>query len=364
MKKKAVVRRPKFGLAGCPTDEFFMLKRYFHEDLDGKVYSNIIKSYITKYLSSEDSKICLLNPEYYFTTYSHIAATMYWKDILQKEFPDNWDGERCINQFIDKLILSGNGIVEVKASTNSKPVLSPAQRLEAKINETIMYDYDTMIDEWISGDKSDIDIYQKMKEYDLKGKAVPSIKRIIERDLELYKDSYNKTEEQAIEAFEHIGRREQKRRINVLEKMVSDLDSVQTMNKAVRKPRATKAKPVTKLVSSLKYKKECNEYKIASITPESIVGSSRLYTFNTKYGELTEFVSISTSGIQVKGTSITNFDPEQSRTTKLRKPQEFLSIVLKKTSNQISKEWDKLTTKTYKAGSRCNENTILLRKID
>lgn len=79
---------------------------------------------------------------------------------------------------------------------------------------------------------------------------------------------------------------------------------------------------------------------------------------------LTEYVSSSTSGFEVKGTSIKNIDVEQSKSVRLRKPELFLPIVLSKTVKQISNEWGKLTTKSSVPNGRINKDTILLRVMD
>ena len=101
-----------------------------------------------------------------------------------------------------------------------------------------------------------------------------------------------------------------------------------------------------------------------SIPPVKIIGSIRLFTFNTKYKVLTEYVTENPKGFEVKGTTLQNFDKVNSRSTKLRKPDMFLPIALTKTIKQIDKEWDKLTTKTTVPNGRINSDTILLRVMD
>ena len=120
--------------------------------------------------------------------------------------------------------------------------------------------------------------------------------------------------------------------------------------------------PVSRIVRlALKFLKESAEYKIASIDPSQIIGCLRLYTFNVKTRVLTEYVSEHVDGIRVKGTTLQNINIEKSRCTRLRKPEEFLSIVLSKTPTQINKEWSKLTTKTNQPNARINGDTILLK---
>ena len=67
-------------------------------------------------------------------------------------------------------------------------------------------------------------------------------------------------------------------------------------------------------------------------------------------------------GFEVKGTTILGLDADLSRSTKLRKPDDFIKAVLTKSANQIRKEWSELTTKTKdKVNGRINKDTILVR---
>ena len=66
----------------------------------------------------------------------------------------------------------------------------------------------------------------------------------------------------------------------------------------------------------------------------------------------------------VKGTTIQNFDKDMSRQIKLRKPEEFISIVMSKTHLQINKEWNTLSTKSSVPNGRINGDIILLRVMN
>lgn len=66
-------------------------------------------------------------------------------------------------------------------------------------------------------------------------------------------------------------------------------------------------------------------------------------------------------GFQISGSTIKNIDSEQSRNVRLRKPEEFIPVALKKTPKQVDVAWSKLTTKTNKPNGRLNADTILLR---
>lgn len=352
----------KTGIAGCPTDDFMNAKRYFHEQVDGKTYSTVIKEYV-KTLPKEEQTAILNNPEWKFTNYSHIPASIYWSKTLLMDFPQNWEGERCIQQYITSLIKSGT---VVKEDTKEKEVssISPAKRVQNKIDVTVFAQYDEMIDDWIRGEKTEFDLYESIQKNEIKGPVAFSyIKSVIQRELDDLRGVQNKTDEQLVEAYSHLQKRELTRRIGILEKMIASLDSAKTVLKA-RRVVKTKTKSADKLIASLKFKKEDGEYKIASINPTTIVGSSRLYVFNTKTRYVAEYVSDSSKGLEVSGTTIKNYVPEKSRWTKLRNPEAFLSFLLKKSVTQIAKEWEKLTTKTeFNITGRIGQDHILLRVV-
>ena len=79
---------------------------------------------------------------------------------------------------------------------------------------------------------------------------------------------------------------------------------------------------------------------------------------------MTQYVTTATKGFEVGGTSIKNYEPTLSKTTKLRKPEDILPEVLKLTPKQIEKRvWDKLTTKINSPAGRINKDCVLLRVV-
>ena len=105
---------------------------------------------------------------------------------------------------------------------------------------------------------------------------------------------------------------------------------------------------------------------MVSINPLSIIGSTRLFGFNTKNKKLIEYVTQDPKGFIISGSTIKNFDKEASRECTLRSAQlGFIENVLGKTVNQINKIWSEtIKTKTSSPNGRINVNTILLRVMD
>jgi hypothetical protein len=91
-----------------------------------------------------------------------------------------------------------------------------------------------------------------------------------------------------------------------------------------------------------------------------IPGASRLYVYNIKTRKYTMYTSDSTSGFEVRGSTLYNWD-ENSKITTLRKPDEVLPLILNKTVFQLDKLWKTFTTKINKPNGRINKDCILLR---
>ena len=69
-------------------------------------------------------------------------------------------------------------------------------------------------------------------------------------------------------------------------------------------------------------------------------------------------------GFEVSGSTLKNFDKEQSIKIRLRKPNDILPLVLNKTPIQLQKELSALKTKVQVPNGRINNDTILLRVLD
>ena len=135
---------------------------------------------------------------------------------------------------------------------------------------------------------------------------------------------------------------------------------MRTNSKATR-TRIKKPKTSDKQVEKLQYMTENVDDKLISINPVLIPGKNKLYIYNCKNKKLQEYVTTSTSGFEISGTSIKNFDKKLSKQSTLRKPDIVLPDVLTKTEKQIEKIWNTLTTKIDNPTGRINKDCILLR---
>jgi hypothetical protein len=150
-----------------------------------------------------------------------------------------------------------------------------------------------------------------------------------------------------------------KQSVKFFDGLISDADRWIDNQKSAKGPRKTRTVRINpeKKIKNLKWQKEDRELKLLSIPPEKIIGAQELWTYNTRYKHLTHYVARGRTGFSIKGTTLQDFDVDNSMAKVLRKPEEVLTKVLEKKKKIL----EGLTTKPIEPTGRINENTILLR---
>lgn len=363
MAKKQVRARAKTGLAGAPIDgTFYQFKHYMHIEVDSKSYVDIIKNYVKKEFSASDATAIMANPKYTFTQ-SHLASIIYWMQ-LDNKFPEQYKHAiEWLKPKLSSLIKPGKDLLkdakkEAKVK-ETKFVITPQMRMKQNVLDTVMEDLYLLEDSWLSGGKPlKINLYKQMQVHDIK--RFEEIESWINEYLDDYKLFLAK-DEYILEAYNHLTRKEVQDRVKILNQFVEDVESFKASKKAVRKVTIKKVKGADKQITKLKYQKQNSEFKLTSINPLRVPTSMHIYLFNTKNKQLTVLNSMSPDGMTVSGSTIKGFDPETSLKITLRKPNEVIPIVLKKSVKQIDKMVEGLTTKPSKANGRVNEHMVILQ---
>lgn len=360
-KKAPLPRRILTGYAAGPQDDFFKFKDYVRTDVEPRLIIATVKDYIRENYKKE-SKVLLSAPDWCFRYPYFIAATIEWKK-LGKDLPSKWMIDKHINNFVEQLRKEGKKQIQKSEDQPNIAKKSPQEILREKSSDFIS-EIEAVIDDFNSGTHIDIDNYSPFLEL----KKIGAAQQIAKNTIDYYTPLKNELEDlisgkdkDLQEGYNHLSAKKKKDFLKLITHIINDLEKYTQAKKAVRKTRVKKPKTADQQIKGLKYLKDSAEYKIASIDPSQIIGSTCLYTFNIKTRTLTEYVSEHVDGIRVKGTTLQNINIEKSRCTRLRKPEEFLSIVLSKTQTQISKEWAKLTTKTNQPTTRISGDTVLLK---
>jgi len=171
------------------------------------------------------------------------------------------------------------------------------------------------------------------------------------------------SDEQLKEAYKGLTKKQLRERVEFFSKLIEDSERYGNVAKKTRTPRKPRAVSVEKKLKGLKFQKEDNTFKIASVNPEKIIGAQELWTFNTKNKVLTVFRALDRGGLQVKGTSIIGYDEKNSVSKRTgRKPEEYVKRVSDGGKIVLRKLMDDLKNEATFA-HRINENTILLKIV-
>lgn len=364
-KKKAPVipRRPRTGLAGAPEDSFHNFNYYFRIELDKKDAAGVIRKYIRSHFKGKEKDLLLSGPDYMYTSKSGIAASIEWAN-RGFDFPEKWNHERYLNNYLEKLRELATQKLEQKKSEEmviTKITVSPMDKVKARTSNFIGY-IDELLDKW--EDLENFSLYNELLKEGASSYTAKEVLEFFRPRRDEIDELVNVKTKDLVEGYSYMKVATRKKFLEFLNQMISDCEKYLLSKKATRKVTKPKVKTADKQVAQIKYAKDSQEYKLTSIDPKNIVGASRLYTFNVKERMITEFVTNSPNGFEMKGTTLQNFDPEKSRSIRLRKPEESLTIFQKNNVRNIDIEWSKLTTKTVKPTGRINKDTILLRVMN
>lgn len=169
--------------------------------------------------------------------------------------------------------------------------------------------------------------------------------------------------DQLKEAYKHLTKKQLEARVLFINKLIEDAERYGDVTKKLRAPRKPRAVSAEKKLKNFIYMKESNEYKIASISPDKVLGAQELWTFNTKYKLLTVFRARGPAGLDIKRTTIIGYDETTSMTKRCgRKPEYFVDKVLNGGKIILKKIMDEAKGDAPMA-ARINEHTILLKVV-
>lgn len=266
--------------------------------------------------------------------------------------------------FIDEKIKAALNKINTDEPTEetTKPVVSIQDRMRERAHD-ILGEIEGLIDDYIYS-KIDFSLYEWLQSNNIPAAYATSIVAKMTPVLDELIEVYDGKDEQLKEGYRHFKKAEIKNLISFYNTLIEDAERYSSNTKKVKTARKPRTVSIEKKIKNLKYQKEDQTYKIASVSPERIIGAQELWTFNTKYKNITVFRAIDRGGLQIKGTSITNFDESSSITRSLgrKDPNELVKRILEGGKLVLRKVLDDFKTEKPLA-YRINENTILLRVV-
>jgi hypothetical protein len=367
-KRKQVIARAQQSALGSEftlsqenyTRDLIHALNYYNANNDDKDK----KKWLITHMAKVDKKLAvsLLKVDENHFRHAGILARLIdgGSELQEKEI--NYLNQRIefLKSQIDKRQKSEDKQAKKDAVTAALVAAQPSiqQRMEEKAHD-LAGEIEGAIDDFVLGGcKSDF----SAKNYLLTNQvAGPIAKRIGELFIPLSKELNEVLvgeDEQLVEGYSNFNKREMKRYVEFIDTIIADCQQMVQTAKANRAPRKRKPVSPTKLVSRMKFLREFAELNLKSIKPDTIIGSSELWFYNTKYRRIGVYKAIGDT-LSVKGTSIIGFDVKESKAFTLRKPEEFFKgLALGKRA--LTSAMKTLTTKPSAPNGRINEETILI----
>ena len=306
---------------------------------------------------------------------------------MPEEHPLNEGHQKSTTEFLKKSInhvLNSDPPAKIEKNdeapeSKQAPKISPMERLRNKVESTVVADLNVMIDEWImasSNQIAPIDIVAKIKSNEIPPKGIPIIREWINRSKKEIDLAREGNDPDLTEGYSYLGKRALNAWSKNLQKMNDDLDKyerkLKQQKKKSGKSKSTQKKQtaaqLAKQVAKVSYQSSIEispSLILESIQPIEILGSRFLFTFNSKYRRISFFAAKNRDGLSIKGTTLQNFDTDQSFSLVLRNPEKVLNMFLDQSSKseRVLQELDKENTKRNVPNGRLGQNTVLLAKF-
>ena len=327
------------------------------------------KKYIVDYLVSLDDKekakqVKACPDVFVIPTYGYLAR-MATKGA---KFNVEMDVEDRLNQHIDYLAHQGTLKKEVTKEKQEQRAAGPT--IQDRIKEQAG-EMDAQFLEWVDTYVGSpnlfnpviIDPYAHLQSNGCTQAHARRIKKDWEIELDEYNEALKGEDEDLKEAYKHLMKHKRLQGlIELVTRFIDACDVIIGESKATRKQRKKKPVSVEKQIAKLKFKQTDAGLGITSVNPANIVGATMAVIYQCKYRKLGVYVASDETGFKVKGTSLLNYDEDNSTKKTLRKPKEQLSFAKKATRHKFGKwyESEVKTTETKLTG-RFSDDTVILQ---
>ena len=323
---------------------------FYNQDKDKKDARGYLKTYIKHKGMTVD--IDGVSDSNIIQTYGWLSRMVLNGNMLLERHNEELD------RYITNLSTT-NQVIKVVVDKTPRP--SVRDYMQDKIAEVIG-DLEGAVDAFLKEDK-EFDLYNYLQANSIPKPYCKDIDEWARKRGTEFTEVYKTMDKDTKDGYSNISRRQQANLVKLFGSFIVDLEKYTQFKKANRKPRITKAKPPAVQVARIKFKKEDTELGIKSVNPSEMVGASQVWVYNVKYKRLAAYRSDSVQGIQVKGSTLQNYDPDMSECRSIRRPEAFLKVLLDASKVKLRKLLSDLTTKGYDVTGRINDECIIVRVI-
>jgi len=312
-------------------------------------YKEYTRDYLKSLKRDREAKQVMRVPDQYFpTTIGSISRLLSRGCTVQ---------DSTMSFFESKLKEALSRVIEIEKPETPVEKVSIQDRMKERAND-IIGDIEEIIDSGV-----EFSLYDHLQKNQIPAMYATKIIDHYRPWLEELCEAHEGKCDQLKEAYKHLTKKQLEARVLFINSLIEDAERYGDVTKKLRAPRKPRAVSAEKKLKNFIYMKESNEYKIASISPDKVLGAQELWTFNTKYKLLTVFRARGPAGLDVKRTTIIGYDESTTMTKRCgRKPEYFVDKVLNGGKLVLRKLMDEAKGDAPLA-ARINEHTILLKVV-
>ena len=253
----------------------------------------------------------------------------------------------------------------IKAAKTTAPVMNIQDRIREQA-VGMSDEIDAAIDSWIVDPEAFDPKAFKMVSL-LRGKGAKAaqaryIKGFFARGLaELQELASGNADEQLREGYKFASRKNVKKLIEFYESIAQACEQIAAEAKVMKKPRAKKVKPAEELVKKIKFKMTDDKLGVTSVPAAGLIGAQAAIVYNAKTRKIGMYISKTSAGLNVKGTSIIDFTDKSIQKT-LRKPAEQLKdFKLQNTQRRVETWLSAIKATDTMLNGRMNQDIMILK---
>lgn len=323
---------------------------YYNIESDYKTLKGWLKNYLTKH----SVKVGVLSSSLHDSQFQQMGILARLVERGQYVSPEH------IAYIPTKLAELEQKILKLDRVQKGEEVLVPEIDKDEFSFYQLMPEIDAEIDTFMITKNSTFSMKNFLSLNNASKKTSSLIRAVIERQHEEVLYVYNEIDnqdDQLVEGYGNFNKRELKRFVDLLQSMLDGC----LQQRVARKPRTKKIKPASVQVNKLQFTPTFNigvlEYK--SEKPEKLIGAKEAWFYDTEKRKI--HVYRSTTGMGVKGTTITDYDVVSSMIKGIRKPELFFDGDTSKSN--LNNAYKKLTTIEVPVKGRINKNMIILKVL-
>tara|TARA_Y100000817_G_C16859544_1_gene545273 strand:- start:2937 stop:4079 length:1143 start_codon:yes stop_codon:yes gene_type:complete len=324
------------------------------------------QDFLAKHVKSkkESSAISALDASSIKPTYGFVAKMA----ANGLEFPSTLERYKTkLDKYISELIVEGSKVLDTKKAKqiakSSAPVVSIQERTRIAASEHIGY-IEGEIDDFIeAGCKGKFNTYDYLQKAEIKGGYMKYFIEHFQPIHEEFQEALRGEDEDLVEAYSYLSKPRKRKLIAFLANILNDCREWQKQSRGKRKARKRKVKTPKDLVKSLNFKKSDEDFGIESVKPSDIIGSSQVWVFDTKTRFMHKYVS--DIGMSVKGSTLKEFDADQSFKKKIRESycEQVLDDVVNGGKVKLRKSIANIAAKEVPVTGRIGKEMVIVRIV-